>query len=49
MQKAYHDTKVKNKYLIGENVMANNYRNGPKWLPGVTVEQLSAVTFLVQL
>ena len=50
MQKAYHDTKVKeNKYLIDENVMAKNYRNGPKWLPGVIVEQLSTLTFLVQL
>ena len=36
-------------YMIGENVMAKNYRSGPKWLPGVIVEQLETLTFLVQL
>ena len=35
--------------MIGENVMAKNYRSGPKWLPGVIVEQLGTLTFLVQL
>ena len=50
MQKAHHDTKMKEtKYLICENVMAKNYRNGPKWLPGVIVEQLGTLTFLIQL
>ena len=50
MQKAHHDTKVKEiRYLIGEKVMAKNYRNGPKWLPGVIVEQLGTLTFLVQI
>ena len=29
--------------------MAKNYRNGPKWLPGVIVEQLGTLTLLVQL
>lgn len=30
MQKALHDTKVKEtKYVIGDYVMAKNYRNGP--------------------
>ena len=50
MQKAQHDTKAKEtRYMIGENVMAKNYRNGPKWVPGVIVEQLGTLTFLVQL
>ena len=50
MQKAHHDTKVKEtRYLIGEKVMAKNYRHGPKWLPGVIVEQLGTLTFLVQI
>ena len=39
MQKAQHDTKAKEtRYMIGENVMAKNYWNGPKWVPGVIVE-----------
>ena len=29
--------------------MVKNYRSGPKWLPGVIVEQLGTLTFLVQL
>ena len=37
------------RYLIGEKVMAKNYRHGPKWLPGVIVEQLGTLTFLVQI
>ena len=50
MQKAHHNTKAKEtRYMIGENVMAKNYRSGPKWLPGVIVEQLGSLTFLVQL
>ena len=28
--------------------MAKNFRSGPKWLPGVIVEQLGMLTFLVQ-
>ena len=50
MQKAQHDTKAREtRYVIGENVMAKNYRSGPKWLPGVIVEQLGTLIFLVQL
>ena len=50
MQKANHDKKTKEtQYLIGQNVMAKNFRNGPRWLPGVIVEQLGTLTFLVQL
>ena len=37
------------KYLTDEKVMAKNYRNGPKWLPGIIVEQLGTLTFLVQI
>ena len=29
--------------------MAKNFRNGPKWWPGVIVEKLGTLTFLVQL
>ena len=50
MQKANHDKKAKEtKYVIGQNVMAKNFRHGPKWLPGVIVEQLGTLIFLVQL
>ena len=50
MQKPQHDTKAKeSRYTIGENFMAKNFRNGPKWLPGVIVEQLETLTFVVQL
>ena len=50
MQKAQHNTKAKEtKYTIGESVMAKNYHNSPKWVPGVIVEQLGTLTFLVQI
>ena len=50
MQKANRDKKAKEiQYLIGQNVMAKNFRNGLKCLPGVIVEQLGTLTFLVQL
>ena len=50
MQKANHDKKAKEtKYVIGQNVMAKNFRHGPKCLPGVIVEQLGTLIFLVQL
>ena len=29
--------------------LRTTYRNGPKWLPGVIVEQLGTLTLLVQL
>ena len=49
-QKASHDRKAKEtQYVIGQNVMVKNFRNGPQWLPGVLVEQLGTLTFLVQL
>ena len=35
--------------MIGENVIAKNYRSGPKSLPGVIIEQLGTFTILVQL
>ena len=50
MQKANHDKKAKEtKHVIGQNVMTKNFRNDPKWLSGVIVEQLETLTFLVQL
>ena len=33
------DRRVKQReYHVGDNVMARNYRDGPKWMAGVVVE-----------
>ena len=50
MQKPNHDKKTKEtQYLIGHNVMAKNFRNGPKWLSEVIAEQLGTLTSLAYL
>ena len=44
-----HDVRVKaREFVIGDLVYAQNYRQGPKWLPGVIVEKHES-TFTVQL
>jgi len=50
LQKANYDKKAKvAKFVIGQRIMAKNFRDGPTWLPGVVVKQLGVLTFLVQL
>ena len=48
LQKANYDKKVKvARFVITQHIMAKNFRDGPTWLPGVIVEQLGVLTFLV--
>ena len=32
-----------------QNVLAQNYHDGPKWIPGVIVQQLGPLTYSVQV
>ncbi len=34
---------------VGQSVVAKNFRSGPAWIPGVIVEQLGPVTYLVDV
>jgi len=36
-------------WYVGEQVMARNLRPGPDWVPGVIVERLGPVTYLVEV
>ena len=49
-QKADHDKHAHPRaFHIGQNVMARNLRPGAPWLPGVVVERLGPLTYLVQV
>ncbi len=50
MQKMAHDKKAKARELtVGQEVMARNYRDGDKWLPGVVVERKGPLSYVVQM
>ena len=36
-------------YFVGQNVQAHNFRAGPRWAPGIIVERLGPLTYLVQV
>ena len=49
-QKELHDKTSKQRdFFIGQQVMTKNLRPGPTWVPGVIVERLGPVTFLVEV
>ena len=50
MQKAGHDRHSFQRELhVGQNVMAKNLRPGAAWVPGVVVERVGPLTYLVQV
>ena len=47
-KKAQNDLHPKGReLLIGERIMAKNFRAGAPWLPDTTTERLGSVTYLV--
>eukprot|EP00731_Ephydatia_muelleri_P034546 Em0065g7a len=49
-QKACHDGNSPfREFFLGQNGMSRNLRNGPDWVPGVIVERLGPLTYLVQV
>ena len=49
-QVASHDQHAKKRNLVvGQEVMARNLLPGSKWVPGVIIQQLGPLTFLVQV
>ena len=45
-----HDRRAKQRnFTVGDNVYARNYRDGPKWLPGVLCQMEGSVLFQVKL
>jgi hypothetical protein len=49
-QKLHHDKHVRQRdFVIGQQVMARNLRQGPAWVPGRITEQLGPVTFVVSV
>ena len=50
LQKLAHDSHAKNRELtVGQEVMARNYRDGDKWMPGTVVERKSPLSYTVQM
>ena len=50
MQKTGHDRHSYQRELhVGQNVMAKNLRPGAAWVPGVVVERVGPLTYLVQV
>ena len=49
-QKCDHDRCAKEReYSVGDNVMARNYGNGPKWMSSVVIERKGPFSYTVQL
>ena len=49
-QVQHHDKRAKPRQMqIGQKVMARNFRSGYKWVPGVIVECLGPLTYLVEI
>ena len=47
-QKMWHDQHAHaRQFFLGQTVMAQNLRPGPKWVPGVVVECLGPLSYLV--
>ena len=48
-QKAAHDSHSKSRqFHVGQSVMARNLRPGPKWIPGIIVQRLGPLSFLIE-
>ena len=48
-QKEAHDRRAHcREFLVGQSVMVRNLRPGPGWIPGVIVERLGPVSYLVE-
>ena len=49
-QKRHHDSHSDQRsYKMGDNVMARNFRGGPKWLPGVVAEVKGPLSYVIQM
>ena len=49
-QKKQHDSHARVRDLtVGQRVMARNFRNGPRWIPGTVVKQNGPLTYLVKV
>ena len=49
-KKANHDRRARQRELLpGQKVVAQNYHNGPRWIPGVVIQQLGPLTYSVQI
>ena len=50
LQKMAHDSRAKvREFVVGQDVMARNYRDGDKWTPGVIVERKGPLSYVVQV
>ena len=48
-QKAAHDRHSKSRqFHVGQSIMARNLRPGPKWIPGIIVQSLRPLSFLIE-
>ena len=49
-QKSNHDRHSQScEYFVGQNLQAHKFCEGPRWAPGVIVERLGPLTYLVQM
>ena len=49
-QKRHHDVHSRKRHFqVGQTVVVRNFREGPRWVPGVLVEQTGPLFFVVQL
>ena len=49
-QKQYHDNHSRSRsFAVGDKVLAENFRSGPKWVPGTIVDCLSSVSYQVRV
>ena len=49
LQKMAHDRKAKlREFTVGQEVMARNYRDGDKWVPGVVIERKGPLSYTIQ-
>ena len=50
MQKTYHDQHSRSReFVVGQRVLARNFRAGQRWLPGIITERRGPLSYLVQL
>ena len=49
-QARHHDRhSTSREMIVGQNVMARNFCQGEKWIPGVIVKRLGPLTYLIEL
>ena len=50
MQKMAHDKRARTRELtVGQEIMARNYRDGDKWMPGIVVERKGPLSYIVKM